>query len=144
MGRTWTYAYTGADDLTSATDPMGNVTSYTYGAGSTREPAAGQRPAHDHRAQRPARRPRRRRRTVNVYNSAGQVTSQTDPMGWKTTFSYCVNAAAGDCMDAATGTGFVTVTDPDGNTTVYDYDQGTLAAEADWTGATGTTLTAET
>ena len=50
-------------------------------------------------------------------------------MGCKTTFNYCVNAAAGDCMNAATGPDYVTVTDPDGNTTVYDYDQGTLAAQ---------------
>ncbi len=40
-------------------------------------------------------------------------------------------------MNAATGTGFVTVTDPDGNTTVYDYHQGTLAAQSavDWRAA---------
>ena len=49
-------------------------------------------------------------------------------MGFTTTFNYCVNAAAGDCMNAATGTGFVTVTDPDGNTTVDNYTQGALAA----------------
>jgi RHS repeat-associated protein len=64
-------------------------------------------------------------------------------MGWKTTFNYCVAAAAGDCMDSATGNGFVTVTDPDGNNTVYDYDQGTLAAQSGWTGAVGATLTSE-
>ena len=72
--------------------------------------------------------------TVNVYDSLGRVTSQTDPMGFQTTFNYCVNAAAGDCMNPATGTGFVTVTDPDGNTTVDDYTDGTLAAETQTTG----------
>ena len=65
---------------------------------------------------------------MNVYDSLGRVTSQTDPMGYQTTFNYCVNAAAGDCMNTATGTGLVTVTDPDGNKTVYAYTQGTLAA----------------
>ena len=50
-------------------------------------------------------------------------------MGFQTTFSYCVSAAAGNCMNAATGTGLVTVTDPDGNKTVYNYVQGTLAAQ---------------
>ncbi len=62
-------------------------------------------------------------------------------MGFKTTFSYCVNAAAGNCMDAATGTGFVTVTDPDGNATVYGYTQGTQTSESAWTA--GTTLASE-
>ena len=62
-------------------------------------------------------------------------------MGYQTTFSYCVNAADGDCLNTATGTGYVTVTGPDGNTTVYDYQQGTLAAQSDYT---GTTLTSET
>jgi YD repeat-containing protein len=75
-----------------------------------------------------------------AYNADGQVTSQTDPMGWATTFSYCADAAAGDCMDAATGTGYVTVADADGNSTVYDYQLGTLAAESQWT---GTALSAE-
>ncbi len=36
-------------------------------------------------------------------------------------------------MDPATGTGYVTVTDPDGNIVVDDYDQGALAAETDLT-----------
>ena len=59
-------------------------------------------------------------------------------MGFHTTFNYCVNAAAGDCMNPATGTGFVTVTDPDGNTTVDNYDDGTLAAETHLTAGTVT------
>ena len=68
-------------------------------------------------------------KTVNAYDNLGRVTSQTDPMKFTTTFNYCVNAAAGNCMDPATGTGYVTITDPDQNKTVYDYTQGTLAAE---------------
>ena len=56
----------------------------------------------------------------------------------------CASAATGSCMDPATGTGLVTVTDPDGNQTVYDYDQGTLAAKSVWTMTTsGLALTAE-
>jgi RHS repeat-associated protein len=145
MGREWTYAYTGPD-LTSATDPMGNTTSYTYDTGNTDPLLAADLltitspdaqsgytgPDADHGKD-----------TVNTYNTLGQVTTQTDPMGWKTTFSYCVTASALDCMNAATGTGFVTVTDPDGNSTVYDYDLGTLIAQTDWTGTTGATLTSE-
>ncbi len=62
-------------------------------------------------------------------------------MGFKTTFSHCVNATAGGCMDPATGTGLVTVTGPDGNSTVYPYQQGTLAATSTFTAST---LTSET
>jgi YD repeat-containing protein len=38
-------------------------------------------------------------------------------------------------MNTATGTGTVSVTDPDGNTTVDYYTQGALAAESVWTGS---------
>jgi len=44
---------------------------------------------------------------VNLYNASGQVTSQTDPMGFVTTLSY-------SGLDTATGTGTVNVTDPTG------------------------------
>src|SRR5262249_22777473 len=47
----------------------------------------------------------------------------------------------GNCMNAATGTGSVTVTDPDGNATVYSYAQGALTARSAWTG--GTTLASQ-
>jgi RHS repeat-associated protein len=142
LGRQWTYAYNSAGDLVSATDPMQNVTSYTYGAGSNGTAQAndlltitapnGQSGGPDAGDD-----------TVNVYNSANEVTQQTDPMGWKTTFNYCVNAAAHDCLDPSTGTGVVTVTDPDGNTTVYDYQQGTLADQTSWNGSVGSTMAAQ-
>jgi RHS repeat-associated protein len=140
LGRTWTYAYNSSEQLTSATDPMGHVTSYTYGEGSTGNSllASDLLTVTSPNAQPGG--PDAGHATVNVYNAAGQVTSQTDPMGFKTTFNYCVNAAAGNCLNPATGTGDVTVADPDGNSIVYDYDQGTLAAESQWT---GTTLTSE-
>ncbi|HET7013040.1 MAG TPA: RHS repeat-associated core domain-containing protein [Streptosporangiaceae bacterium] len=139
MGRAWNYSYSGGD-LTSATDPVGNITSYSYGAGSTGNPVLAndlltiiepnaQPGGHDAGDA-----------TVNVYNAAGQVISQTDPMGNKTTFSYCANAASGNCLNTATGSGLVTITDPDGNTIVDDYVQGTLAAQSSWT---GTSLTSE-
>ena len=140
MDRAWTYSYTGSD-LTKVTDPMGNITTYTYGAGTTGNPLnanslltitspnaqPGGSDAGDS--------------TVNVYNTFGQVTTQTDPSGYKTTFSYCVSAAAGNCMNASTGTGYVTVADPDGNTTVDAYTQGALTAESAWTA--GTALSSE-
>ncbi len=139
LGRTWTYGYAGAD-LTSATDPMGNKTSYTYGAGSTGNPVLANDLLTITSPNAQPGGPDAGDATVNVYNAAGQVTSQTDPTGFKTTFSYCVNASTGNCMNASTGTGYVTVTDPDGNATIYYYVQGALAARADWT---GTTLTSE-
>ena len=132
LGRRWTYAYTGSD-LTSVTDPVGNVTSYTYGAGSTGNPlnANNLLTITDPNAQPGG--PDAGDATINVYNAAGQVTSQTDPMGRQTSFAYNVNAA--------TGTGTTTVTDPDGNTTVDAYNQGSLVATSDWSG--GTTLVSE-
>jgi RHS repeat-associated protein len=148
LNRTWTYGYNTASQLTSATDPLGHETTYTYGPGSSGNPllasdllgvtgpdaqAGYSGPDADLGAD-----------TVNVYDSQGRVTQQTDPMGWETTFSYCLNTAAGDCMNTATGTGFVTVTDPDGNQTVYDYEQGTLAAQSAWTKTSSSlTLTSE-
>jgi RHS repeat-associated protein len=145
MNRTWAYGYT-SSDLTSVTDPMSNKITYSYGAGSNGPLQANDlltitAPDAQSGYSGPDADPGAD--TVNVYNSANQVTQQTSPMGAKTTFSYCANAAAGDCMNAATGSGIVTVTDPDGNVTAYDYDQGTLAAASRWTGAVGTTLTSE-
>ena len=140
LGRQWKYAYSSASQLISATDPMGNVTSYTYGAGSTGNlelandlltmTAPNGQPGG----------PTAGKSTVNVYDAQGRVTSQTDPMGNATTFTYCANAATGDCMNSATGTGIVTVTDPDGYTSVDDYTQGALTAETNWSGGVGNTL----
>jgi trimeric autotransporter adhesin len=142
MGRQWTYAYNAASNLISATDPMTETTSYTYGAGGQGPLQANDLLTITSPNAQPGG-PDAGDSTVNVYDSSGRVTKQTDPAGWKTTFNYCVNAAAGDCLNPSTGNGFVSVTDPDGNSTVYDYEQGTLTAQADWTGATGGTLASE-
>jgi trimeric autotransporter adhesin len=128
LGRRWTYAYTGSD-LTSVTDPISRVTSYTYGAGSTGNPLlTGDLLTITSPNAQPGG-PDAGHSTVNLYNASGQVTSQTDPMGFRTTFDY-------SGLDAYTGSGVVRVGDPDGNTTVYDYTQGVLAAQSEWTGST--------
>jgi trimeric autotransporter adhesin len=128
LGRRWTYAYTGSD-LTSVTDPMSRVTSYTYGVGSTSNPLLANDLLTITSPNAQPGGPDAGHSTVNVYDAAGQVTSQTDPMGFRTTFDY-------SGLNAYTGSGVVRAGDPDGNTTVYDYSQGALAAESAWTGST--------
>ena len=140
LGRRWKYTYSSASQLTSATDPLGNVTSYTYGAGSTGNPQLANDLLTMTAPNGQPGGPDAGKATVNVYDAQGRVTSQTDPMGNATTFTYCANAATGDCMNPATGTGIVTVTDPDGYTTVDDYTQGALTAQTNWSGGTGHTL----
>jgi RHS repeat-associated protein len=134
--RSWLYGYNSASQLISATDPMGNKTSYTYGAGTTGNPllASDLLTITDPNGQPGG--PNAGAATVNVYDSSGRVTSQTDPSGAVTTFNYCVNAQAGDCMNASTGSGSVTISGADGNTTVDSYTQGALTAETAWTGST--------
>jgi RHS repeat-associated protein len=141
LSRRWAYAYNSASQLTSVTDPLGNVTSYTYGAGSAGNPQLSSDLLTMTSPNGQPGGPDAGKATVNVYDSLGRVISQTDPMGYQTTFNYCASAAAGNCMNPATGTGLVTVTGPDGNKTVYSYQQGTLAATSVFT---GTTLTSET
>jgi RHS repeat-associated protein len=139
MGRTWSYGYTGSD-LTKVTDPMGNVTTYSYGQGSTGNADLANDLLTITSPNAQPGGPDAGDATVNVYDSSGRVTTQTDPSGFKSTFNYCVNAADGNCLNASTGTGYVTVTDPDGNTTIDSYLQGALAAESV---LTGTTLSSE-
>jgi RHS repeat-associated protein len=136
LGRTWTYAYNSSDQLTSATDPMGNIASYTYGQGSNTNAALANDLLTITGPNAQPGGPDAGDSTVNVYDGYGRVTTQTDPMGWKTIFNYCVNAAAGDCLNPATGTGYVTITDPDGNTTTDGYQAGDLVSETQHTAAT--------
>jgi RHS repeat-associated protein len=132
LGRQWTYIY-GSGDLLSATDPMGNKTTYTYGAGNTGNPQLTNDLLTITSPNAQPGGPDAGDATVNVYGAAGRVKSQTDPMGFKTTLDY-------SGLDTSTGTGVVSVNDPDGNTTVYAYTQGALTAQSAWT---GTTLTSE-
>ena len=148
LGRQWTYAYNSAGDLTAATSPTGNTTSYGYDTGNPdplltadltsitspdAQPGYSGPDADSGQA------------TTIAYNTAGQVTSQTDPMGYQTTYSYCASGGTADCLSQATGDGYVTTTDPDGNQTIDGYLDGTLTSTASYTGTlTAGTLTSQT
>ncbi|HEY5989389.1 MAG TPA: hypothetical protein VIV12_23870, partial [Streptosporangiaceae bacterium] len=132
MGRRWSYTYTSGGDLTSATDPMTHITSYTYGAGSTGNPLNANNLLTITKPNGQTGAPDAGKSTVNVYDSTGRVISQTDPMGYTTTFDY-------SDLDTSTGSGVVRVNDPDGNTTVYAYAQGAETAQSDWTATALTT-----
>jgi RHS repeat-associated protein len=136
LGRRWTYAYNSSDDLTSATDPMTRVTSYAYGNGTTGNPLLVNDLLTVTRPNAQSGGPDAGDDTVNVFNASGQVISQTDPMGFATTLNYAN-------LDASTGNGTVNAADSDGNTLVYDYESGALAAQSAWTGAVGSTLVSE-
>jgi RHS repeat-associated protein len=139
LGHQYDYTHTGSD-LTKFTDPMGNITTYTYDSGNANPMLAHDMLSITGPNAQPGG-PDAGDATVNHYDSLGRVTSQTDPMGHTTTFNYCVSALTGNCMNTSTGTGYTTVTDPDGNTTIDAYNAGSLTAQSNWTG--GTTLASE-
>ena len=111
-GNTWTYAYS-SSNLTSVTDPLSRVTSYTYDTSNSNSvlqhdlltltkpdgQSGGSHAGTD---------------LLNAYNSAGQVTSQIDPMSRATSYNYV-------SMNEAIGSGDVVVTDPDGNVDEYFF-----------------------
>ena len=133
LGRRCTYAYNASGDLTSVTDPMSRVTSYTYGSGTTGNPLLVNDLLTITKPNAQPGGPDAGDSTVNVYNASGQVISQTDPAGFVTTFNY-------SNLNPATGNGTVAATEPDGATTVYDYESGALGAQSQWSGAIGSTL----
>jgi RHS repeat-associated protein len=103
-GRVVTYAYSTAGDLVSVTDPAGTAMQFGY---DTRHRMTIITDARGHS-------------TTNVFDSAHRVTSQTDRAGRTTALTYAADAA-GRAM-----TQTVTVTDPRGIRTRYDYLFGLL------------------
>jgi RHS repeat-associated protein len=117
-GNTWQMAYTTAGDLASLTDPLGHVTSFGYDtANPTADLVHGMTSWTRPNGQ--AGGPAAGSAAAQSYNSAGQVTQQTDAAGLITSFAY-----TGDNFSTAGGA--TTVTDPHGNASVNDYTSGVL------------------
>jgi RHS repeat-associated protein len=122
-GEAFQYAYDGADNLVGVTDPDENVTTYTYDESN---PNANLR--HDlltitYPNGQPGG-PDAGDKLTNLYNSSGQVTSQTDPAGLTTSFNY-------SAMNESTATGTALVTDGTGSVTSYVYNEGYLEFETE-------------
>jgi RHS repeat-associated protein len=110
LGNQWTYAYSGSN-LTSVTDPMSRVTSYAYDSSNsnpllvhdllTVTSPNGQTGGSHAGA-----------KLQNGYNSAGEITSQTDPGGNVTALAY-------GSTNRSTGNGLTITEDPDGNVSLY-------------------------
>jgi RHS repeat-associated protein len=128
LGRTWTYAYCSppsstcsANDLVSVTDPLSHVTSFTYDEGNTNASLRHDMLTITHPNGQSGG-PNAGAKLVNVYNSSGQVTSQTDPAGNQTSFNYTN-------LDAVSGSGSTVETDADGTETQYTYRDGVLVSK---------------
>jgi len=94
-GGVWTYTYDPVYSVkTSQTDPLGNITRYTYDLKRNLTSVI----APDNSA------------TTYTYDASGNLLTQTDPLGKTTTYTY-------NSLNLATS-----VTDPKGNITRYGYD----------------------
>jgi YD repeat-containing protein len=126
LARRTTYSYS-SGNLTSVTDPLGHVTSYSYDSSNANADLKHDLlSVTDPNAQSGG--PDAGDVTTNTYNSAGQVTSQSDPMGRVTSFDY-----AG--INPSNLTGTVVVTDPDANEMGYTFNEGTLVQKVIYEGA---------
>ena len=97
--RTVSYAYDSNGNLISVTDVNGGITKFTYDANHLMLTITDPNGGV----------------LTSIYDSSSRVTSQTDAMGRTTTFSY--------------GTNSTTITDPNGNVTVDNYQRALLASE---------------
>ena len=105
-GRSVSYSYNANGDLVQSTDIGGGITTYAY-SGTSHLLTVMKDAVCSQDANCPG--------VVNVY-SGSQVSSQTDPLGRKTTFSY-----GGDGLASTT-----TITDPKGNVATETYVNGLL------------------
>jgi YD repeat-containing protein len=104
-GQVWQYAYAyPGTDLTKVTDPMLHPTTYSYDTSNPNPLLQADMLTIASPNAQPGG-PDAGADTVNTYNTQGQVTSQTDPMGNTTAFTYCANAGTQDCLNPVTGTG---------------------------------------
>lgn len=114
-GRAVSYGYDSSGNLTSVTDVAGNVWQFGYDSNhlmtTMTDPRSGV--------------------VTNVYDSSGRVTSQTDPMNRKTTYSY-----AGSNLSSTGGS--TTITDPNGNVEVQNYQNGELTSLTKGSGTSST------
>jgi RHS repeat-associated protein len=111
-GRTLTFAYSGSQ-LTSVTDPLGRKVSFAYDANgnlATVTDVAGGQTTFTYSTNHLllTRTDPRTGVITNTYDSANRVISQTDQLGRKTSFIYAI--------------GSTTITDPKGNVTKEQYN----------------------
>ena len=121
------YTYDAAGELTSQTDPLGNVTTYVYDNLGRKIEEIDPDPATGASSQSDANCPK----TYYAYDLVGNLLSATDPAGHTTSYTY---DGLNECMtvtDPSSGVtsythdmmGDVTsLTDPDDNTTNWTYD----------------------
>ena len=131
-GRSLTFAYNSAGEIASVTDPAGRVESFGYDSNgnlvTVTNPAGGTWTyTYDPNHLLLTLTDPNGGTTTNTYNSSGQVVEQVDPMGRTTTWAY-----AGDNTSAAGGT--TTMTSPNGNVTVFDYQNLELQSETQGAG----------
>ncbi len=96
VGAVETYSYDANGDLTTATDPEGGVTTYAY----------------DRHRLTQVTDPNTKTLFVNTYDSANRIITQTDALGKTITIAY-----------DTPGVGATAVTDPNGGTATYYFDQ---------------------
>jgi RHS repeat-associated protein len=122
-GKSFQYAYDSADNLVGVTDPDLDVTSFTYDESNSNAELRHDLLTVTYPNGQPGG-PDAGDKLTNLYNSSGQVTSQTDPAGLTTTFNY-------SGMNESTATGTALVTDGTGSVTSYVYDEGYLQFETE-------------